>query len=399
MLYAPCPMPSTSWTGKATENHDLVKVALVRKDFSPKGGGGERYAVELARALRDLGHEVHVFAHRYQPLKGLSFHPVSVPLKPFGLQNWIFAQNVRLALSKNGFDIINGLSQIYPQDIYRLGDGIHKHWLSARRPTSFSYLYDKVSPRHRLLLHLEKKIFSPENYKRIIANSELCKQHAIHYYKVPSQLVDVIYCGVDFAIFNSSVRNEGAHLRTSLGIGEEAIVVLFVGTNYARKGLETLLHAISRLKCREKYRLLVVGKGNIPRYQRLSQRLGLQEITIFCGFQEQMPPFYGAADIFVLPSYYDPFGNVCLEAMACGLPVITTRETGVSELMAHGKSGFILDHAQDTFALANWLEALEEAELRRSMGAEAQAQVAFLTIERNVKQTILAYEKVLENKT
>ena len=100
---------------------------------------------------------------------------------------------VRFALSRNHFDIVNGLSQIYPQDIYRLGDGIHKHWLTVRRSTIFSRLYDKVSPRHRLLLHLEKKIFSPGNYKRIITNSELCKGHAIDYYKVPPELVDVIY--------------------------------------------------------------------------------------------------------------------------------------------------------------------------------------------------------------
>ncbi|MGD9035552.1 MAG: glycosyltransferase family 4 protein [Syntrophobacterales bacterium] len=376
-----------------------MKIALVRKDFSPKGGGGERYSVDLARGLRDSGHEVHVFAHRYEPMRGVSFHSVAVPLKPFGLQNWLFAQNVRHALSKNEFDIVNGISQIYPQDIYRLGDGIHKHWLTVRRPRMFSHVYDKISPRHRLLLHLEKKIFSPGNYKRIIANSELCKQHAIKYYKVPPQLVDVIFCGVDFAIFNSSVRNEGAQLRIFFGIGRELIVVLFVGTNYERKGLDTVLQGISRLRDKEKYRLLVVGKGNIPRYQRLAQKLGLQEITVFCGYQEHMPPFYGAADIFLLPSYYDPFGNVCLEAMACGLPVITTRETGVSELMAHGKSGFVMDHPGDIFTLANWLEALEDPELRRSMGAEAQEQAAFLTIERNVERTILAYEKVLEDKT
>lgn len=376
-----------------------MKIALVRKDFSPRGGGGEKYSVDLARALRDCGHEVHVFAHRHEPLKGISLHTVAVPLKPFGLQNWTFAQNVRSALSGNDFDIVNGLSQIYPQDIYRLGDGVHKHWLTVRRTRIFSQIYDKVSPRHRLLLHLEKKIFSPGNFKRIITNSELCKQHAIHYYKVPQQLVDVIFCGVDFAIFNSSVRKEGAQLRISLGIDKEAIVVLFVGTNYERKGLDTLLQAISRLRYKEKYRLLVVGKGNISRYQRLARRLGLQESTIFCGFQEQIPPFYGAADIFVLPSYYDPFGNVCLEAMACGLPVITTRETGVSELMAHGRSGFIMDHPGNASTLANWLAALEDPDLRRSVGSEAQEQASFLTIERNVERTILSYERVLEEKT
>jgi UDP-glucose:(heptosyl)LPS alpha-1,3-glucosyltransferase len=110
-----------------------------------------------------------------------------------------------------------------------------------------------------------------------------------------------------------------------------------------------------------------------------------------------MPAFYGLADVFVLPSYYEPFGNVCLEAMACGLPVITTGETGASEFVLHGRSGFVMDHPEDTAALANWLEVFEDRELSRSMGAVAQEQVLSLTIERNTKNTILVYEKALKN--
>jgi UDP-glucose:(heptosyl)LPS alpha-1,3-glucosyltransferase len=375
-----------------------VKVALVRKDFLPLEGGGERYAVDLAKSLRDFGHEVHVLAHRYKPLEGISFHTVEVPVKFSPLKNWIFAKNVRLALSGNDFDIVNGLSQIYPQDIYRLGDGIHKHWLSARPSTIFSQLWNKISLRHRVILHIEKKIFSPGNYRRIIANSDLCKQHAINYYNVPPDLVDVVYCGVDFDIFNSSVRNDGTELRTALGIGRRSIVVLFVGTNYARKGLDTLLRAISLLKYRERYRLLVVGKGNISRYKKLARGLGLQEITTFCGFQDQVAPFYGAADVFVLPSYYEPFGNVCLEAMACGLPVITTRETGASELILPGRSGFVMEHPEDSTALAAWLEVFEDRKLSRSIGAVAQEQVSSLTIKRNTEDTILVYGKAIRNK-
>jgi UDP-glucose:(heptosyl)LPS alpha-1,3-glucosyltransferase len=376
-----------------------VKIALVRKDFSPKGGGGERYSVDLARALRDSGHEVHIFAHRYEPMKGISLHTVAVPLKPFGLQNWLFAKNVRRALSGNEFDIVNGISQIYPQDIYRLGDGIHKHWLDVHPGNTFTRLYNTISPRHRLILNIESKIFTPGNYKRIVAISNLCKQHAITYYNVPSNLIDVIYCGVNFDIFNSSVRNEGELLRKKLGIDRKAIVVLFVGMNFARKGLASLLRAVSQLRDKEKYRVLIVGKGNIARYLKLARELGLDGVAMFCGFQDDMPSFYGCAEVFVLPSYYEPLGNACLEAMACGLPVIATRETGASELISHGRSGFIMDDPGNISTLANWLEELEDPELRRSMGSEAREATAFLTIERNVKHTILAYEKVLEDKT
>ncbi len=375
-----------------------MKIALVRKDFSPKGGGGERYAVDLAMALRDFGHDVHVFAHRYEPLKGLSFHTVAVPLKPFGLQSWIFAQNVRFALSQNQFDIVNGLSQIYPQDVYRMGDGIHKHWLDVHSGSTLTRLWNTISPRHRVLLKIEKKVFAPGNYKRIIAISHLCKQHAITYYNVPPNNIDVIYCGVNFNVFNGSVRNRGTHLRQTLGISSKAIVVLFVGMNFARKGLAPLLRAVSHLRNKEKYRILIVGKGNISRYKRLARKLGLDEISLFCGFQDGMPSFYGCADVFVLPSYYEPLGNACLEAMACGLPIIVTRATGASELISHGRSGFVMDHPGNTLALANWLEVLQDRELRRSMGAVAQEQVASLTVRKNAKETILAYEKALEDK-
>ena len=374
-----------------------MKIALVRKNFSPKGGGGERYSVDLARALRDFGHEVHVFASRYESLKGVACHSVAVPLKPFGLQSMVFARNARLALDRSEFDIVNGISQIYPQDIYRLGDGIHKHWLAVHSGNTFTRLYNTISPRHRLILNIERKIFTPGNYKRIVAISNLCKQHAITYYNVPSNLIDVIYCGVNFDIFNSSVRNEGELLRKNLGIDSKAIVVLFVGMNFARKGLASLLRAVSQLRDKEKYRILIVGKGNITRFRKVARELGLDGISMFCGFQDAMPSFYGCADVFVLPSYYEPLGNACLEAMACGLPVIATRETGASELIAHGSSGFIMDTPENTLALANWLEVLQDREVRRSMGSVAQEQVASLTVERNAKETIRTYEKALED--
>ena len=374
-----------------------MKIALVRKNFSPKGGGGERYSVDLARALRDFGHEVHVFASSYESLNGVACHSVAVPLKPFGLQSMVFARNARLALDRSEFDIVNGLSQIYPQDVYRMGDGIHKHWLAVHSGNTFTRLYNTISPRHRLILNIERKIFTPGNYKRIVAISNLCKQHAITYYNVPSNLIDVIYCGVNFDIFNSSVRNQGELLRKNLGIDSKAIVVLFVGMNFARKGLASLLRAVSQLRDKEKYRILIVGKGNITRFRKLAQELGLDGISMFCGFQDGMPSFYGCADVFVLPSYYEPLGNACLEAMACGLPVIATRETGASELIAHGRSGFIMDTPGNTLALANWLEVLQDRKVCRSMGSVAQEQVASLTVERNAKETIRTYEKALED--
>jgi UDP-glucose:(heptosyl)LPS alpha-1,3-glucosyltransferase len=161
--------------------------------------------------------------------------------------------------------------------------------------------------------------------------------------------------------------------------------------------LASLLRAVSQLRDKEKFRILIVGRGNIARYVKSARELGLDGIAIFCGFQDDMPSFYGCADVFVLPSYYEPLGNACLEAMACGLPVIATRETGASELISHGRSGFVMDSPKNTLALSTWLEGLQDREVLRSMGSRAQGQVSSLTVERNAEETVLTYEKALKD--
>ena len=375
-----------------------MKIALIRQDVSVKVGGAERYAVNLARALVGFGHEVHVFAHAYEMMEGVHFHFVPISSRVSAIKNWSFAKNVRAVLRDLQFDIINGLSQVYPQDVYRLGDGIHRHWLKVRAGTFISRLWSKISLRHRMILYIEKKIFTPGNYRRIITNSNLCKEHAHLYYDVPHDRIDVVYSGIDLHSYNASVRTEGTTLRTRLGVKSDKVIILFAGMNFVRKGLEPLLVAVSRLKNKEKYLVLIVGRDSVSKYERLIRRLDLVENVIFCGFQPHMVPYYGAADIFVLPTYYDPCANVCLEAMACGLPVITTRENGASELILHERSGIVMNHPEDTPDLVNWLERLEDPQLRRSMGALAQEQVQSLSARTNALATISVFEKVVQEK-
>jgi UDP-glucose:(heptosyl)LPS alpha-1,3-glucosyltransferase len=375
-----------------------MKIALIRQDVSVKAGGAERYAVSLARALVDFGHEVHVFANTYDPIENVQFHSVPISSRVSAIKNWSFAKNVQSALRDLEFDVINGLSQIYPQDVYRLGDGIHRHWLKIRGGSPIGRIWNKISLRHRMILHIENKIFTPGNYRRIITNSKLCKAHANLYYDVPFHLIDVVYSGIDLDNFKPSVRKEGMTLRTRLGVSKAKVIILFAGMNFGRKGLKPLLVAVSRLKNRDKYLVLIVGPGNASPYKRLVRSLGLAGKVMFCGFQPHMSPYYGAADIFVLPTYYDPCANVCLEAMACGLPVVTTRGNGASELILHEKSGIVVKHPEDTDDLGSWLEALEDPELRRSMGTLAHGQVESLSVRKSALSTLSVYEKVAQDK-
>ncbi len=377
-----------------------MRIALVRKEFSTQGGGAERYATNLANALLESGHEVHVFAHRYDlTMKGIKFHHAPAFDKFSALKNWSFVRSFQKVVSQMDFDIVHGLSQVYPLDIYRMGDGIHRHWLDIKSNSAGARLFHRVSLRHQVVLHIEKNIFKPGNFKRIIANSSLCRDHAIEYYGVPPELIHVVYNGIDFSTFNDSVRLERNGVRSALGIGERETVVLFSGMNFARKGLASLLRAVSASRCGKSFRLVILGKGRSDHFTRLARKLGLADRVVFCGFRHDQHCFYGAADIFVLPTHYDPCANVCLEAMACGLPVVTTRQNGASELIRHGTSGLVMESPEDITALAQWLEMLQEPDLRKSMGMAAREQVRDLTIGANMDETMAIYEKVIEEKS
>ena len=165
-----------------------------------------------------------------------------------------------------------------------------------------------------------------------------------------------MYPGVDVSRFHAGGRAQRrAAARRNLGIAEDEIVFLFVANNFRRKGLDLVLRALRRVDLRQaRARLLVVGAGRRWLFGPLALLLGVSDWVTFAGASQEVEKFYGAADVFVLPTRYDPFAAVCLEAMACGLPVITTMMNGAAELIETGRSGFVLDpfRLQDSLARA-----------------------------------------------
>jgi UDP-glucose:(heptosyl)LPS alpha-1,3-glucosyltransferase len=163
-----------------------------------------------------------------------------------------------------------------------------------------------------------------------------------------------------------------------------------VGSGYARKGVPIALRALARLP--ERARLIVVGRDkDAARYEGLARRAGVRERVVFAGPQEDPRPFLGAADAFVLPTLYDPLSNAVLEALACGLPVVTSRRCGAGELVvAHG-AGWICD-AGDTAALAAHLERLLDDRERARVAARAVDAVAALTPDAMAQRLLALYD-------
>ena len=388
--------------------------------YTPYGGA----EVFLSRFIDELvknGHTCHLFAAKWDENTGVRgqgswvrkaqpfvFHKVKA-FGPSFLRLLSFAANSYFAIRKANLDIVVSFERTLYQDIYRAGDGCHKEWLIQRRQvtshksqvTSQTILLLKqfivyFNPRHLAILYLEKKLFKSEKLKFVVANSNRGKEEIIRHYKLPEDNICVIYNGIDINEFDLGCRDKiRAAYREKLNIKDE-IALLFVGSGFERKGLGFLIEAIGILKRNgyNKLKLIVAGKGRIRKYKNAADRLGIGKDVIFTGPVKDVQGYYSAADIFILPSIYEPFSNACLEAMASGLPVVTSRINGVSEILTDGKDGEIIEDPANPEEIAEKIKPLLDERTRQAAGREARMTVVNHSIERNVERFLRLIDEV-----
>jgi len=380
----------------------MMKIALVNKKFSLTHGGLERFSVNLAAALSREGHSVCAVGLeaedlpqivdfvRVQPKKHLSFLQVIAAARAF-----------QAALVDQRCDIVYALTRILQADMVRLGDGVHRHWMRIRYPMAVErWLNYLVNPAHLANLFLETRLYRGGHFRRIVTNSRLCKEQVQCYYGVAPALVEVIYNGVDHRVFSpKAVQPFRTEVRRKFGLSDGEILLLHVSNNWKRKGLEVILQAVASLCAKGHHvHVLVVGRGPEKQFVQKAQALGIGSQLHIAGPTREVQRYYGAADLFVLPTMYDPFSNVCLEAMACGLPVITTAENGAAELVREGKNGYVQKNPQNAEELADLLLPCIDRGHREAMGRVALQTALPFTPERNMKQTLQLCARVLEEK-
>ena len=314
-------------------------------------GGTERYLNQVAKLACERGHEVTIVcrSHEEPPHPDCRFEV----LRPFSIGGAMrmknFARAVEAHVKSASYDLVFGLGKTYTHDLIRLGGGCHATYLElAHRDTlePWEKVVGKGKLKHRLALQIEDRALARGAYRRVITNSEMVKRDVIERHAVPEDAVDVVYNGVDCERFDLSLReNLGSKLRGSLGIGPGERVVLFLGTGYGRKGLAPLMEAFARLaKSDASLTLMVVGYDSAQSsFERRAAELGLAGRVHFLGGRRDTETCYAAANLYVLPTRYDPFANTTLEALASGLPVITTRTNGGHELLSEGVDGSVLD--------------------------------------------------------
>lgn len=222
-------------------------------------------------------------------------------------------------------------------DVYRAGEGVHLRWLEILGASPFRRL---TNPLHWIAPRLEQATLA--SAKWIVANSQMIRQEIERFYPEHREKVRVVYNGYDPEVFFPP-RKSKPELRQSLGLPATGLLLVFSGSGWSRKGLATSVQLLSQMAAHDpSAQLVVLGKGKTAPYEALAASLGVASQVHFLGHRDQIADYYRAGDALVLPTLYDPFSNSCLEALACGLPVITTKHNGVAEVIEPGVSGCLI---------------------------------------------------------
>ena len=324
-----------------------MKIALVHKKLD-LNGGTERDLFRTAEGLRDLGHEVHLFCSEFavSPPAGTTAH--AVPMVPLGrtLRLWSFAFSAPRLLRRTPCDVMLNFGRLLSQDVLRCGGGSHRAFLHKFGESGgvWRRFWQSVSPYHQSLLAIEKRQFRQGHYKAVLAVSDEVKKELALTYAVPPDRIRVIYNGVDHERFHPALREKFREsVRRQWQIPPEALMVLFVGSGFRRKGLDRLLEIWNAPELKEIYLLVVGEDARRDRYTAWAQRQAPGRI-VFAGRQSDIEKYYAAADLVALLAVQEAFGNVVLEALASGLPVIVSKTVGAAEVLKGSlASGIVVD--------------------------------------------------------
>lgn len=357
-----------------------MKVALVHMRHA-LSGGTEAYLNHVARHLAERGDDVTIVcrSRAEAPHPAVRFEV----LRPLAIGGaWrlsSFARAVERHVAARSYDVVYGLGKTWTHDVLRLGGGCQATYLEHAHEATLSGFERVLATgglKHRAALAIERRALAPGAYRLVVVNSDMVGRDVVRRHGVDPARLRRIYNGVDLERFHPQRRErEGAALRRELGFAEGDLVVLFLGTGYGRKGLDRLLAALPVLFERDRRaRLLVVGRDSQQGdYVRRAKALGTERVR-FLGGRRDVEACFAAGDVYALPTRYDPFANTTLEALASGLPTITTPTNGASELIRPGVDGALVD-GDDAAQFADALLAWTDAEHRRA-GARAARETA-----------------------
>lgn len=367
-----------------------LRITFVRRGYS-QSGGAEAYLKRLAGGVVQAGHEIDLITTNQWPEDQWPFGSIK-RLEATTVMG--FADELEQLRSQLQCNVLFSLERAWTCDVYRAGDGVHRAWLGHRRKFEIplKQFVRGGSRKHRDLLKLEESLFEKRKAGCVIASSQMVVNEVTDLYGYPVDRIDLVRNGVpiDKFRFDPVLREKS---REQLKLNKDEIVLLFVGSGWERKGLLFAIEAMALCKD-EKLRLLVAGRGNARPYKTTRLRFWREYPVKFIGEIADLVPLYAGADIFILPTIYDPFSNACLEALASGLPVITTRFNGFSEIIEDGRHGSILDNPANLVGLRDAIYFWSDPARRDAARWTNIERASQFDISRNVAETLEVLNRV-----
>jgi UDP-glucose:(heptosyl)LPS alpha-1,3-glucosyltransferase len=365
-----------------------VRIALVVHDFSRRFGHG-RYTVELAnRFSRD--HEVHIFANTADPDDSGSLRIHHVPAVRSNALTTILSfplpATVRVG---SGWDIVHAQGLTSARFNVITAHICNAGWAQAQRASNVARTW-RQRTFEQVVTTLERVTYRRSRAAEVIAISDQLRGELAEFYG-RTERVTVIHHGVDTTLFQPTGPEVRKRIRREMSLPARDVIALFVGD--LRKGGTVAMHSLSQVP---DVHLLVVSGSDTGPYRAYAHSLGVADRVTFHPATRQIQRYYAAADLFLFPSPYDAFGMVVSEAMASGLPVITSRQVGASELIRDGVNGFIVSRADDAAGFAAHVSRVgRDAGLRASIGKAASESVARHTWDDVAQRTMQVYERAL----
>lgn len=369
-----------------------MKIALAFPEFHRRGGV-ERVAVDAANHLQRRGHSVTVYACRVD--RTVLEDEVDIKLignvgigPCAGLRNFGHAARWRIDRD-GGFDAVGGFGVLAPPDSVTWAGSVHRRWLEVAASDPWpARLKRRLNPFHRVARRLEEQTYGGGSFRKIIALSDDERRHLRRFYDVPEESVEVLGNGFDPEVFRPPSDAERERSRQVLGVQPEDRVIAFVANEAGRKGLAEVLEAMARLND-ARIKLLAVGRLPEAAWKERAAALGVGDRVCFTGPAEGVQRFYAAADAFCLPTRYEAWGLVIVEALACGLPVVTSRLAGAAAAVRPGFSGELLEDPRDVDELVGHLRRVLDG------GHTDREAIAASVREHAWDHVIVRYERVL----
>lgn len=335
-----------------------MRIALVVAKYF-QYGGMQRSMRRIAEELIKRGHQLEVFCLQWQgpAIANCTIHQLSIN-KPTNHGRMKGFSDTWIEASENSnFDLAIGFNKVAGLDIYYAGDPCLASQLAEERPNWIKYL-----PRYRCYLNLEKAVFRKGEATKILLISHDQKAKFQHHYQTEDERFHLLSPGIQKERLEPAPsKNEIARLRNQLGIDLKSKVLLTIGSGYKTKGVDRVIRAIAALPEEKRLNVhyLVVGEGTVGQMKRLAKKLHVSDRVHFLGAQHNVALYYYSATALIHPARTENTGTTLIEAMICGLPVLTTANCGFSHYVSEANAGEVLPHPfkQDRLsqALDCWL--------------------------------------------